>query len=225
MSVFQKSYFCFFLIICSLVVHAADDQVIMPIMCEDDILTCNANDLPVQDLESLLHQQCGIRLLGLKAHPDQTITFHVKGPVLETMKRLLRYLQAESYVFEFNGNELTHVLIYSRGKTSYVPSRSINSDSNQKNNDKVNVVKVLDIVPDSQAEVHGFQKGDYVLMYDSVSIRSASHLVSEVKKKRDTAQRVEMVIMRDGDRLSYILDSGLIGVRIQTVRVDPSEIQ
>ncbi|ETR69001.1 MAG: hypothetical protein OMM_09969, partial [Candidatus Magnetoglobus multicellularis str. Araruama] len=154
-----------------------------PIHCNDTTLTCNAADLPVSEFERLLYQQCGIRLLGLKAQDDQRITYQAQGPILETMKRLLRYLDAESYVFKFNGEQLTHVLIYSRGKTSYRRPRHYSSQSNNTAN-KISAVKVLDIVPDSQAEVHGFQKNDYIVEYDSIPIKSASQLVSVVKKRR-----------------------------------------
>ena len=196
-----------------------------PILCEDNTLICNAVDLPISDLEHLLHQECGIRIIGLKAQDDQRITYKVSGTILETMKRLLRYLNAESYVFEFNGDKLAQVLIYSRGKTQYIQPAYNSYHSQNTAGNKVNVVKVLEIVPGSQAEVHGFQKDDIIVEYDAVPIKSASQLVSEVKKKKENKQRVELVLVRNGSRQSYILDSGLIGVRIQTVRVSPDEIR
>jgi len=196
-----------------------------PITCENNTLICSADELEVKDIEHLLFQECGIRITGLKAQEGQYITYHAKGPMLETMKRLLRYLNAESYVFEFNGDQLTHVLIYSRGKTRFARQRSM-PHSSQFNNTgkKVNAVKVLDIVPGSQAEIHGFQKNDIIIEYDTVPITSASQLVSVVKKKKKEKQRVELVLVRDGSRQSFILDSGLIGVRIQTIRVSPDDI-
>jgi len=194
-----------------------------PIICENDTLICNAEDLLISDLENLLYQECGIRISGLKTQADQRITYKVSGPILDTIKRLLRYLNAESYAFEFNGEKLSHVLIYARGKTSY--RRSGNNSSYFKNTGKqITAVKVLDIVAGSQAEVHGFQKNDIIVEYDSVPIKSASQLVSEVKKKEKNKQRVELVLVRNGSRQSFILNSGLIGVRIQTVRVSPDDI-
>jgi C-terminal processing protease CtpA/Prc len=194
-----------------------------PIICENDTLICKADDLLISDLEDQLYQECGIRISGLKAQADQRITYEVSGPILEAIKRLLRYLQAESYVFEFNGDQLSHVLIYSRGKTRYRRPGSNYSQSKNKGK-QINAVKVLDIVPGSQAEVHGFQKSDIIVEYDSVPIKSASQLVSEVKKKKKNKQRVELVLVRNGSRQSYVLNSGLIGVRIQTVRVSPDDI-
>lgn len=197
-----------------------------PVICENDTLTFDAEDLLISELENLLLQECGIRIIGLKAQEDQRITYKSSGPVLVSIKRLLRYLNAESYVFEFNGDQLTHVLIYSRGKTRYGRTGHYSNVSQSKGaGHKVNAVKVLDIVPGSQAEVHGFQKNDIIVEYDSVPIKSASQLVSVVKKKKKEKQRVELVLIRDGSRYSYILDSGLIGVRIQTVRVSPNEIK
>jgi hypothetical protein len=196
-----------------------------PIICENDTLTCNAEDLPIIEMENLLLQECGIRIIGLKAREDQRITYTSSGPILVSIKRLLRYLNAESYVFEFNGDQLTHVLIYSRGKTRYTRPENYSHFSQSKGADnKVSAVKVLDIVPGSQAEVHGFQKDDIIVEYDAVPIKSASQLVSVVKKKKNEKQRLELVLFRNGSRYSYILDSGLIGVRIQTVRVSPDEI-
>jgi len=196
-----------------------------PIICEDNTLFCNAVDLPISDLEYLLHQECGIRIIGLKAREDQRITYKVSGPILDTIKRLLRFLSAESYVFEFNGDNLARVLIYSRGKTQYIPPAYNSYHSQNTTANKVSAVKVLEIVPGSQAEVQGFQKDDIIVEYDAVPIKSASQLVSEVKKKKNDKQRVELVLVRNGSRQSYILNSGLIGVRIQTVRVSPDEIR
>jgi len=196
-----------------------------PVVCDNDTFICHADELLISELENLLYRECGIRIVGLKSEADQRITFKAKGPILDSIKRLLRYLNAESYVFEFNGNQLSHVLIYSRGKSRYYRPRnySHSSQSNNKGN-KINAVKILDIVPDSQAEMHGFQKNDIIVEYDTVPIKSASQLVSVVKKKKKEKQRVELVLLRDGSRQSYILNSGLIGVRIQTVRVSPDDI-
>jgi membrane-associated protease RseP (regulator of RpoE activity) len=197
-----------------------------PIICENDIMICNAEELRLSELEDLLYQECGIRIAGLKYHAEQRITYKAKGPILESIKRLLRYLDVESYVFEFNGDQLAHVLIYSRGKSRYVQPGNNPGHSQSKNEEKtVIAVKVLDIVPGSQAEVHGFQKNDIIVEYDSVPIKSASQLVSVVKKKKKEKQRVELVLIRDGSRYSYILDSGLIGVRIQTTRVSPNDLR
>jgi hypothetical protein len=213
------------LFILSITFHLNANIQSSPIVCENNILMCNAEDLLISELERLLFQECGIRILGLKAQEDQRITYTAKGPILDTIKRLLRYLNAESYVFEFNGEQLSQILIYSRGKTRYTqPGYSSYVSKSQKNSNKVNAVKVLDIVPGSQAEVHGFEKNDIIVEYDSVPIKSASQLVSVVKKKKNEKQRVELVLVRDGFRQSYILNSGLIGVRIQTVRVSPDEI-
>lgn len=199
---------------------------LLPVTCENDTLICTADELLISELENLLLQECGIRIIGLKAPEDQRITYKSSGPILVSIKRLLRFLNAESYVFEFNGDQLTHVLIYSRGKTQYRrPGHYSHFSQSKGAGNKVNAVKVLDIVSGSQAEVHGFQKNDIIVEYDSVPIKSASQLVSVVKKKKKEKQRVELVLFRDGSRYSYVLDSGLIGVRIQTVRVSPDEIR
>jgi len=197
-----------------------------PIFCENDMMICNAEDLLLSDFEDLLYQECGIRIAGLKSQEGQRITYKTKGPILESIKRLLRYLDAESYVFEFNGERLAHVLIYSRGKSRhYRPGINRGYSQSKQPGKTVNAVKVLDIVPGSQAEVHGFQKDDIIVEYDTVPIKSASQLVSVVKKKKKEKQRVELVLVRNGSRQSYILNSGLIGVRIQTIRVPPEDIR
>ena len=88
----------------------------------------------------------------------------------------------------------------------------------------INAVKILDINQGSQAEVHGFQKDDYIVEYDSVAIHSASQLVSEVKEKKNL-QQIDIVIIRNKSRISYVINSGLIGVRIQNVRVSEDELK
>jgi len=195
-----------------------------PVICDDQNLIIEADQLPIVDLLNLLNQYCSITISGLKRPPDEKITYQANGPVLEVIKRLLRYLEAESHAFEFNGNQLTNVIVFSKGKSKYsLPIPSYHQSNNTPGGQKISAVKVLEIVPGSQAEVHGFQKGDYIIAYDSVEINSASQLVSEVQKKKNL-QRVDLVLVRNKSRLSYVINSGLIGVRIQTVRVLPEEI-
>ncbi|MBF0452346.1 MAG: PDZ domain-containing protein [Candidatus Magnetomorum sp.] len=195
-----------------------------PIVCENQQLIFQADQLPIKDVLQVLHNQCGIIISGLKLPEDYPLTYHAKGPVLEIIKRLLRYLQAESYAFEFNGDQLSHVLIFSKGTTKNSLPPALPNYTGFENKNTINVVKVLDIVPDSQAEVHGFQKGDLIIEYDSVPIQSASQLVSEVQKKKNL-QRVDLVIVRNKSRQTYVINSGLIGVRIQTVRIPEGEIK
>jgi len=197
----------------------------LSVSCDADQLEINTDQLSVKELLYLLKAQCGITISGLKLPEDYPVTYHGQGPVLQMIKRLLRYLEAESYVFEFNGEQLSHVLIFSKGKTTYsLPPPGFFSDKPDDKSKTINAVKVLDIVPGSQAEVHGFQKGDFIIEYDSVAIHSASQLVSEVQKKKNL-QRVDMVIIRNQSRMSYVINSGLIGVRIQTVRVSEDELK
>jgi hypothetical protein len=197
----------------------------LPVRCVDDQLIINIDQYPLRDLIQLLHHQCGITISGLKIPEDYPVSYQGEGPVLQIMKRLLRVLESESYVFEFKGNHLSHITIFSRGKTKYsLPAPEFFKHQSNVGFKRINAVKVLEIVPGSQAEVYGFQKDDYIVEYDSVAIHSASQLVSEVQKKKNL-QRVDIVIIRNKSRLSYVINSGLIGVRIQTVKVEENDIK
>jgi len=224
----MKNFFCrsiifllnifFFIIIFNFSLFA--DTQSSQIICDEDNLIIDADQLSIERILELLSQKCDITISGLKIPKDHTITYHSSGNIIDEIKRLLKYLNAENNAFEFSGNKLTHVIVFSKGKSKYYLPPASFERPDLPPREKISAVKVVEIVPGSQAEVHGFQKGDIIIEYDSVKITSASQLVDEVKKKKHL-QRVELVLTRDKTRLNYIINSGLIGVRIQTIRVFP----
>ncbi len=79
------------------------------------------------------------------------------------------------------------------------------------------------MVENSQALKVGLKKGDLIIQYDGVRINSAAGLISEVKKKVEK-EKIDLLVVRDGALMKFVLGGGRIGVRIQTVVIPGKEL-
>lgn len=85
-----------------------------------------------------------------------------------------------------------------------------------------NRVKVTSVMAESPAELNGIQKGDVVLYYDDRKIFAWSDLR---KATLDGAigSFTNMVINRDGMRMSLVVPRGTLGVQLEAIQSDPDQ--
>ena len=74
-------------------------------------------------------------------------------------------------------------------------------------------VVILDVRPNSQAALKGFEPGDVILSYGGLEIRSPEGLVEAVKKMK-TQSKVELIVLRKERTLQFIVQGGSLGVRV-----------
>jgi S1-C subfamily serine protease len=75
---------------------------------------------------------------------------------------------------------------------------------------------VTGIEPGTQAERVGLRRGDVVLRYDSKPIGGTPDLVRAMQEATGKA-RVEMVVLRDGEEVTFALLPGRIGIATEPV--------
>ena len=89
----------------------------------------------------------------------------------------------------------------------------------------IDAVKVIGIVKGSQAESLALRENDIIIEYDGIRItKGPQELVEEVQKKSNK-ESVDMVIVHNGRPGKLVLKSGLIGVRIDPIKISKEEYQ
>ncbi len=87
-----------------------------------------------------------------------------------------------------------------------------------------NAVKVEDVVENSQALKVGLKKGDLIIQYDNVRTKRVLGLINEVKKKADK-EKIDLLVVRDGALMEFVIAGGPLGVRIQTTVIPEEELE
>jgi len=220
--IIKKIIFLIFILNVTQVSSNTDDFV--SIIFKDQEISIKAEKAKLSNILTKIKEEFHIKIFGLKFQKDDELTFNLKGKSeSDIIKRILKYIGEDNYIFEFNDDNLDRVYIFSknRNKGSYISNG--NEQSQNSNSKRVSAVRVQSVVPSSQADTISLQKGDYIVAYDGIDIKSAQQLVKEVKK-RSESDRVELVIIRNKSSRSYIINGGLIGVHIITTMVNESEL-
>lgn len=84
-----------------------------------------------------------------------------------------------------------------------------------------NRMQVTAVMAESPAEVNGIQKGDVILNYNDQKIFNWSDL-REVTLEGEIGSFTNVVIYRDGMRMSLIVPRGTLGVQLEAVQLDPA---
>lgn len=85
-----------------------------------------------------------------------------------------------------------------------------------------NRMKVTSVMAESPAELNGIQKEDVILYYDENRIFNWSEL-REATLDGEIGSYTNVVIFRDGQRMSLIVPRGTLGVQLEAVQLDPAE--
>jgi len=194
---------------------------------DDGFIRLKAKNIPLQTILDDIEKISNLRILGLKHMATNPITVQIQGKTIQhIIKRLFRYLDIDNYAFEFSDNDLTFVRVFPKGTSqAYVPP--IQSDMPpppfSQHPTLISTVKVISVLPDTQAQSIGLLPGDYIIQYDGVLVHTAQQLVKEVKEKHDKSN-VDIMIVRRNNPFRYGLKGGIIGVRIVTANVNEEDI-
>ena len=85
-----------------------------------------------------------------------------------------------------------------------------------------NRVKVSSVISNSPAENIGIQEGDIISQYDHKTIFSWSDL-TQATSTGETGQQVSIVIQRNHENIELFIPRGPLGVRLENIKVNPSE--
>lgn len=197
------------------------------IKIDKDNLTLQVYKEPLGNIVNKIINECDIEIKGLESRSNDLVTFSAeKEPVENVIKRLLRYLDEKNYAFEYSRTRLQRVSVLPKSKGSDILPRTSPSPVAKPapvKDEKERVVKILKVNEGTQAEAIELQKNDLIVEYDGNRVKSARQLVSAVKKKAPE-ESVEMVVVREGQSMRFILNGGLIGVNVLTVSVPKSDL-
>lgn len=184
-----------------------------------------AENRPLGEVLDMIYEQSGVRIKGLNGRRNDAVNITAENqPVEQVVKRLLRYLDENNYAFFYNRTALSQVSVYpSAGGSALLPPELSEAIENADPDEKVSVVRILRVTPDSQAEANNLQKNDIVVEYDGQKIENARQLVEAVKAK-SPAEVVEMTVIRDSEPFRVVLNGGMIGINIITASVPRSEL-
>ena len=85
-----------------------------------------------------------------------------------------------------------------------------------------NRMKVTSVMAESPAELNGIQKDDVILYYGDQKIFNLSDL-REATLDGEIGSLTNVVISRDGMRMSLIVPRGTLGVRMEAIQSDPDQ--
>ncbi len=216
----------FFIVFLCIFVIAAHGEArdISPVTVEikDGNLRINAHDARLGDLLDEISSVCKVTIKGLSNREDETVSFVSGDQSVECeLKRLLQYLNVGNYSFEYGGDQLRTVSVFPSSNAAD-PARPVSSLTQQKIKKRQSkVVSVEGILEGSQAEALNLMEGDLVVSYDNTRISTARQLIKLVKSKSDL-EKIDMIVIRDGNPLRLVVDGGQIGIHIKTVKI-PSE--
>ncbi|MBW1841989.1 MAG: PDZ domain-containing protein [Deltaproteobacteria bacterium] len=181
-------------------------------------LTVNVEKSPLGKVLDEIHRECMVKIIGLEKRENEIITFSSKREKPEdVLKRLLRQLNIDNYAFEFNNDKLVKVSVFPKSKMD-VSSHPFQETPKKPNEKFVSAVRVKAILKGTQAEELELKKGDLIISYDGVKIRSDRQLIREVKNKSDKDD-IELVVLRDGQTIPFWVKGGRIGVNIKTEKI------
>jgi len=184
----------------------------------DNGLAMQAVNIPLGDILDEMRGAFFSDITGLDHRTNELITLNASGKTVEEiLKHFLKHLGENNYAFEFSNDDIKKVSVFPESKretTPAGPQRTLNEDQGQ----FAGVAKVQSIIEGSQAETVGLEVDDIIIKYDGTRIESSMGLIREVRRKSDMNQ-IEMIVVREGTMLPFILKGGLIGVRISTAKI------
>ena len=139
------------------------------------------------------------------------------------MKDFLRYLGEKNYAFEYSNEKLLRISVLPWARAGNVLPEAPPQEE-ESSADTVNVIKVVNIIEGSQAQSLGIIKGDIILEYNGLQIRSTDELIKATKMNTGIDQ-VEMLVLRENYPLRFILNGGFIGVRISNVTIPKEALE
>jgi len=195
----------------------------LSISFQDGALVFSAEKASVGQCLEGIQQEFEVAIVGLEDRADESVTVTCEGETLQdVLVRFLKYLGIGNYAFEYDHEKLTRVSVFPEGGLdSTEPPMDIPRIEHRPAT--APAVEILEVFEGSQAEALGLEEGDVIVAYQGVRITSAYHLWQEVKKQTASDQ-VDMLAMRNGEPMPLILNGGLIGIRIKTVKVFQEEI-
>lgn len=201
-------------------------------------LIIQANQVPLGKILNGITRECGIKIRGLENREKEPVTFSSEsGTLSQTLRRLLSLLDEGNYAFEFRDQALVRIVVFPKAEgvmasrpapreTEKKPEKKIEkppeSTEQETKQEFVKVPNILQVNDDSQAQAVGLLKGDLIVEYDGVQIKSSAQLLSEVKKKADR-EEVEIVVIRDKREMRFSLEGGEIGVGVGDEKIPKEE--
>ncbi len=128
----------------------------------------------------------------------------------------------KNYAFEYGNAALLQIVVLPGAQDDNYPTAPL---ANQKENvsDTVKAVSVVGVIDGTQAQSVGLMKGDIILEYGGLTIGSTDELIKATKTKTNTDQ-VEILVLRENYRLRFILNGGLIGLRITNATISKESL-
>ena len=196
---------------------AEDGTIDEIVKFQNDTLTIRASKTPLTKILSAVQNKCLVKITGLEHRKDEKITFFSnKGSLERVLKDFLRHLGEKNYAFEYGNAALLQIVVLPGAKADNYPTDTL---ADQKEPPHiVKAVRVVGVIDGSQAQSAGLMPGDIILEYSGLTIRSTNELIKATKTKTNTDQ-VEILVMRENYRLRFILNGGLIGVRISNTSI------
>ena len=197
---------------------AGDNIVSEVVKFQNDTLTIQASKTPLATILSEIKKKCSVKIVGLEKRYDEKITFvSSKGSPERVLKDFLRHLKEKNYAFEYSSAALLQIVVLPGAKADNSPPATL---AKLKENlpDTVKAVRVVSVIDRSQAQSAGLMPGDILLEYGGLTIGSTDELIKATKTKTNTDQ-VEIFVLRENYRLRFIINGGLIGVRIKNALI------
>ncbi len=202
------------------------DNNALQIQFEKGNILFAAGQTPLQNILTALKKEFNVQITGLEDRGTESVTYTIMAESLQDVIRgLMRHLSVKNYAIEETDGKLTRVSVFPEARqiVSSVPAPST-SDTTQKEDEEskpsASAVEVQSIIDDSQAQEAGLKKGDIILEYGGTKITRAAELVKESRKKPPD-EEIELLVMREGERVRVNVKGGFIGVRIKTVNLPP----
>jgi hypothetical protein len=189
------------------------------VRCANGKLSIQAQNIPLGRIVEELKDKCRVNVFGLDGRSKEPISFTASEEMPENaLKRLLRQLDEDNYALEYSRAGLNRVSVVpkSTAKNTSPPASSLPfpfAPPPQPEQQPPPVVSVIDIIPGSQGESAGLQKGDVVIDYDGAKISDSQQLIQEVKSK-ESKPTVEVTVLRNNTPMTFVLKGGFIGVNI-----------
>jgi C-terminal processing protease CtpA/Prc len=197
------------------------------IQFEEGKILFSAVRTPLNNILKGLYADFRIRITGFENRGTEPVTYTIRADSLQDVIRgLMRHLAVKNYALEHSDGKLTRVSVFpeARHTVSSEPARPP-SETTQKEDAEpkqaASAVAVQSIIDDSQAQGADLREGDIIVEYGGSKITRAAELVKE-SRKRTTDEEVEMLVIREGERIRVSVKGGFIGVRIKTVKL-PAE--
>lgn len=199
---------------------------ILSVHCDGNLLTVQASRVPFSDILEEISAQCGISFAGVSTGANSVrIDFEDSGAAETVIRHLLRKARESNFAFEFEDTGLFKVTIF---PSSSAPARTLAAESPEAaappppespGENSLPIVRVTEVVEDTQALELGLETGDVVFEYAGQRITAPGQLVALVKEHETDREKIEIKVLRGDNMLRFFMEPGLVGVRIVSDRV------